>query len=89
MDHLFCLGLSAVNVIVASGMDTSGFDVWDEERRILSCVTPTDWLVDATGGSPNLGGSKRGKGLPIRENLLWINSSSSTDIFLERKTKGN
>ena len=87
MDHFLWLGLSVVNGIVAGSMDTGGVDVWDEQRIILSCVSPIDWLVDVVGGSPRLGGSKNGKGLPIRETLLWINSSSSTDIFLEKRDK--
>ena len=70
-------------------MDSGGVDVWYEKRRILSRVSPTVWLVGTEGGNPRLGGSKRGKGIPIRETLLWINSSSSIDIFLARKIKGN
>ena len=66
MDHFLWLGLSALNRVVTGGMDTSGVDVWDEKRRILFCVSPCDWLVDEAGGIPRLGGSKRGKGLPIR-----------------------
>ena len=81
------LGLSDVKGIITGGMDIGGVDVWDEKRRRLSCVSPSDWLVDEAGGSPRPGGSKRGKGLPIRETLLWINSSSSIDIFLARKKK--
>ena len=81
------LGLSAVKGIIAGGMDTGGVDVWDEKRRRLSCVSPSDWLVDEAGESPMPSGSKRGKGLPIRATLLWINSSSSTDILLARKKR--
>ena len=79
------LGLSDVKGIIAGGMDIGGVDVWDEQRRRLSCVSPSDWIVDEAGGSPRPSGSKRGKGLPIKATLLWINSSSSTDIFLAKK----
>ena len=89
MHHFLWLGLSDVERIVKYVMGIGGFDVWEEQRRRLSCVSRTDWLLDVAGGIPRLGGSKRGKGLQIRETLLWINSSSSTDIFLERKKEGN
>ena len=84
---IFVVGLSAVKGIIVGGMDTSGVDVWDEKRIILSYVSPSDWLVDEAGGSLRPDGSKRGKGLPIRATLLWINSTSSTDIFLAKKDK--
>ena len=85
MDHFLWLGLSVVKGIIAGGIYIGGVDVWDEKIRILSYVSPSDWIVDEVGGSPRPGGSKRGKGLLIRATLLWINSSSSTDIFLEKK----
>ena len=55
MDHFLWLGLSAMKGIIAGGMDTSGFDVWDEKRRRLSCVSPSDWLVNEAIGIPRQG----------------------------------
>ena len=61
MDHFLWLGLSVVNGIVEGGMDTGGVDVWEEKRRRLSCVSPSDWIVDEAGGSPRPVGLKEAK----------------------------